>query len=218
MNLIKKKRGRESEPKKTWLAFLCVNAAKFALELVDAVVGLDVVAGINALNFEAAAFELGVVDVVTTAGEWGRLGVDVGDIDDVPAIVYISAAGLVVFEVTLTIIAASVTALDEWELLVVSGDVSGGSASGVGLLGLLGLLLILLLILLLVLLLVLLGFDILNFLEFLDFLDISGGAGMLLEKSFEVVGISWVEVALQWSEVNGELLNISKGELSWSGN
>lgn len=190
---------------------------------MDAVVGLDVVAGINALNFEAAAFELGVVDVVTTAGEWGRLGVDVGDIDDVPAIVYISAAGLVVFEVTLTIIAASVTALDEWELLVVSGDVSGGSASGVGLLGLLGLLLLILLILLLillllVLLLVLLGFDILNFLEFLDFLDISGGAGMLLEKSFEVVGISWVEVALQWSEVNGELLNISKGELSWSGN
>lgn len=99
-------------------------------------------------------------------------------------------------------VAARVSALDEWVLVsAVVGDVSGGSVSGVGLVGALLLLLLLL-------------FNLFDFLDFFDFLDVSGGAGVLLEESIEVIGISWVELSLQSSEVNGNLLNISDGELS----
>lgn len=118
--------------------------------------------------------------------------------------------------VTLTV-AARVSALDEWELLlVVVVDVAGGSASRVGLIGLL-------LLLLLLLFEVFDFLDFFNFLDFLylldllDFLNGSGGAGVLLEEGGEVVGISWVEVALQWSEVNGNLIDVSDGELGWVG-
>lgn len=100
-------------------------------------------------------------------------------------------------------IAASISALNEWEFaLVVVGDVSGGSVSGIGLVGLRVLLLLVLLLLLL--------FEVF---DFLNFLNVSGGLSVLLEERIEVVGVSWVELSLQGSEIDADFLNVSDGEL-----
>jgi len=99
-------------------------------------------------------------------------------------------------------IAATVSALDEVErVLVVIGDVAAGSVSGVG-----SVLVILLLLLLLILLcfgvLGIFGFfGVFGFLDGIEVLKLSGVSRVLFNESSEVVGVSGGEVASQGSEV-----------------